>query len=97
MTEPKQNQLTIAGSLTIYEVESQVTQWQTQLASGLPQTICMQDLTELDGAGFQAILSLAKTLQKLSFNGNFTLPTNTALANWLKPKLALIGLGGCHA
>ncbi len=97
MSESRTNQLTVGGLLTIYEVTAQVTLWQSQLTVALPEEICLQDLTEVDGAGFQALISLVKTLRQKGYNGTLKPPANPALSDWLMPKLVLQSYGGSHA
>lgn len=92
MAEPVVEKLVIAGSLTIYEVASQVANWQARL-DHRPAVLCLQDLTELDAAGFQALLALSKTLSQRGVNVEVLAPINQELANWLLPKLTL-ALGG---
>lgn len=87
----------VPASLTIYEVATLAAYWRELLAANTPDTLCLEVLNEIDAAGFQLLISLAKSLKRLQFKGDIRLPLNADLSCWLEQHLNTVLEGKDHA
>ncbi len=74
-------------SLTVYEVQGYASRWQ-EISHQQPNQLHLDlsDLQELDGAGFQLILSLLKALPTPTFTVKAG-PDSAVIAAWLTEQL----------
>jgi hypothetical protein len=87
----------VPSALTIYDVGAVASDWRELLKTSTPQILSLEALNELDAAGFQLLISLAKSLAGKQFSGELVLPQNPELATWLKQQLNAVLEGNRHA